>query len=149
SYYPSKDALVIELVRQATTMSSKSISSISEGDAPAAEVVKTISRMMCQMFAEAPMGIDYFMFMLQVGMSGFDVPQASGYSAQTPNPIETLAEIITRGQAEGSVVAGDPSQLSGLYWATIQGLCCCIIAGAPVTPEPRALSRILLKEEFL
>ncbi|MCL2827049.1 MAG: TetR/AcrR family transcriptional regulator, partial [Eggerthellaceae bacterium] len=76
SYYPSKDALVIELVRQATTMSSKSISSISEGDAPAAEVVKAISRMMCQMFTEAPMGIDYFMFMLQVGMSGLDVPQA-------------------------------------------------------------------------
>lgn len=149
SHYPSKEALIIELVRQATSISGKSIMELSQSDGVAVEKIKHITNMMCLMFTDAHIGIDYFMFTIQVGMSGFQVPEASLYSAETPNPVESLARIIMQGQAEGSIVHGDPFRLSVVYWAAIQGLCCYAITGMPVFPEPTILNRILLFEEML
>jgi hypothetical protein len=121
----------------------------SESDGTAAGKVKSIPNMMCQMFTAAPIGIDYFMFMAQVGMSDFKIPEASWYSTEIPNPVETLAQVIAHGQAEGSVVHGDPLQLSIVYWAVIQGLCYYAVTGMPVSPNFQILNRILLLEEFL
>jgi AcrR family transcriptional regulator len=149
SHYPSKDALIAELVRQATAISSKTILDILRNDSGAAEKIKTISSLMCRMFSDAPIGIDYFMFMAQVGVSGFKVPETSFYSEELPNPVESLARIIVQGQAEGSAVDGVPFQLAVFYWAVIQGLCCYSVTGMPVTPDPKMLNRILLKEIFL
>jgi AcrR family transcriptional regulator len=148
SHYPSKDALIAELVRQATTISSKSIMGIAGNDGDAAGKIKNISSGMCQMFSDAPIGIDYFMFMVQVGMSGFKVPEVSLYSAELPNPVESLARAIAQGQAEGSVVDGDSLQLAVIFWAVVQGLCCYSITGMAVAPDPKMLNRILLKEKI-
>ena len=149
SHYPSKDALIAELLRQATTISGKAIRDLAGSELPAAEKIRAISTMMCQMFTDAPIGIDYFMFMVQVGMSGFQVPDVSYYSTEHPNPAGSLAQIIVQGQSEGAVVPGDPMQLSIVYWAAIQGLCAYAITGMPISAEPQILNRILLKEKFL
>lgn len=149
NHYPSKDALIAELVGQATTLSGKSIMGFIENDTPAAEKIKKITKMMCQMFSESPNAIDYFMFMVQVYMSGFSIPEAAEYSPDIPNPIGSLAAILAQGQAEGSVVSGDTMQLSTVYWAAFQGLCCYAITGMPLLPDPKVLMRILLKESFL
>lgn len=149
SHYPSKDALIAELVRQATVASGKKIMSISLFDSTAATKVKKITAMMCQMFSEVSIGIDYFMFMIQVGMSGFQVPEMAQYSVELPSPVESLVSIITQGQSEGSVVNGDTLQLSTVYWAEFQGLCCYAITGRHILPNPQILNRILLKEGFI
>jgi len=146
SHYASKDALIAELIRQATTISGKTVLDFAEGGDGAAEKIQGITDMMCRMFTEAPIGIDYFMFMAQVGMSGLKLPEASLYSPEAPNPAESLAQVIAQGQAEGTVVCGDPMQLSIVYWAAIQGLCAYAITGMPILPEPEILSRIVLKE---
>ena len=143
SHHPSKDALVTELVQQAMTTSSEAILAFAESKDTVAEKIQKISHMMCQMFSEAPMGIDYFMFMVQVGLSGFQMPETP-----SPNPVESLAHIIVQGQAESVVVQGDPVQLSLIYWAAIQGLCCYAITGVPILPDATALNRILLKENI-
>jgi hypothetical protein len=57
---------------------------------------------------------------------------------------ELIAELIQ--QAEGSAVGGDPMQLAAVYWSAIQGLCCYIITGIPLSPSPEILSRIILKD---
>ena len=149
SHYPSKDALIAELVKQAIDISSQSIEGLSEYEMPASEKIKQMTQMMCLMFAQAFEAIDYFMFMIQVGMSGLPQSAASLYPEGSPNPAESLAKMLIQGQREGSVVAGDPDQLATTYWATIQGLCCYAITGMPVAPEPRILNRILLKENQL
>ena len=149
SHYPSKDALIIELIRQATTISGNTIMDFTESDGTAARKINGISCIMCQMFAETPIGIDYFMFMMQVGMSDFNVPETSWYSEELPNPVENLARILVQGQEEGFVVQGDPLQLAVAYWAAIQGLCCYAVTGIPVLTDPKMLNRILLKEDFL
>jgi len=149
SHYPSKDALIIELVRQAITISSEYVMSFAKKEGTAADKIKGITEMMCRMFSDAPIGIDYFMFMVQVGMSNQIPKDSLTFTDALPNPAEILAEIIMQGQIEGTVADGDPLQLSIIYWAAIQGLCGYAITGMPVSHEPKILNRILIKENYL
>ena len=149
SHYPSKDALIAELIKQAITISSEYVMNIAENEEAAATKIKSITKMMCEMFSMAPIGIDYFMFMAQVGMSGNMSQEIITFSDEMPNLAHILAGIIVQGQAENTVVGGDPFQLSIVYWVEIQGLCGYAITGMPLSPEPIMLNRILIKEEYL
>jgi AcrR family transcriptional regulator len=150
SHYWSKDALISELIRQATNISGRAIMEIAGSDDTAAAKIRRITNMMCGMLTgNSPEGIDYFMFMVQVGLNGFWLPEASKYSQECPSPLESLARVIVHGQAERSVTPGNQFKMSIVYWAAIQGLCCYAATGVPVSPEPKTLNRILLKEEYL
>jgi len=146
SHYTSKEALIIELLRQAVVTSGTKIKEIADGNNNAAAKIKQITAMMCEMLSDSNIGIDYFMFTIQAGMSDFQIPEDGLYTADMPNPVESLARIISEGQAEGSAVKGDPVQLAIVYWAAIQGLCCYIVTGIPFSPVPETLLRIILKE---
>jgi len=146
SHYTSKEALIIELLRQAVVTSGTKIKEIADGSNSAAAKIKQITAMMCEMLSDSNIGIDYFMFTIQAGMSDFQIPEDGLYTADMPNPVESLARIISEGQAEGSAVKGDPVQLAIVYWAAIQGLCCYIVTGIPFSPTPETLLRIILKE---
>jgi AcrR family transcriptional regulator len=145
SHYPSKEALIVELVRQATVIFGARIKEIADKDSSAAEKIRQITATMCETLSSDRIGINYFMFMIQAGMSDFQI-QDGLYTADTPNPVERLTRIISEGQAEGSAVNGDPVQLATVYWAAIQGLCCYNISGILFSPVPEILSRIILKE---
>jgi len=177
SHYGSKKALIGELIGQATGSSGRIIKEIAGSDDTAVEKIKRITGMMCGMFAgtdprsvetrvnyaksanrkgdtlagtgDASAGIDFFMLTVQAGMNGFRIPKASRYSDECPNPTESLARIIAQGQTEKSIAKGNPFQMSVVYWAAIQGLCCYAAAGWPVSPEPKILNKFLLKEEYL
>ncbi len=149
SHYSSKNALIGELIRQATSASSQNVMDWIGTEESVCEKVKTISRLMCGMFTEVRMGIDYFMFMQQVSMSGFEIPAEANYTKDMPNPVEAFAYALAQGQAEGSVVDGDPLQLSTAYWALVQGMCCYAIMGIPTVLLPETLNRIVLKERFI
>ena len=149
SHYPSKYALIEELVRQAATISGKTILEISERKEPAEQKIKSITNMMCRMFNDEPAGIENFMFMAQTGMCGYFTQNPMPYTDEMPNPLQSLAIIISHGQTEGTVVSGDAFGLALVYWAAIQGLCSYAIARMPVSPEPTPLNRILLKESYL
>lgn len=149
SHYPSKDALIAELARQASEISGLTMRDIAGGEGAAAEKIRQTTSMMCEMLTSGHMGIEYFMFMAQMGMSGFQAPGTERAAHDARSPVESLAAIITQGQAEGSVVAGDPVQLAIVYWAAVQGMCCYAVTGMPLWPEPGMLSRILLRESFL
>jgi len=149
SHYPSKEALVSELLRQAAVISGTRIKEIADMDGSAAAKIKRISAMMCEMLTSSNIGIDYFMFTIQAGMSGFQMPAAALYTADMPNPVESLARIIKEGQSEGSAANGDPIQLATVYWAAVQGLCCYAITGIPLSLNPGLLSRIILNRRFL
>ena len=150
SYYRSKDALIKELIRQATGISGRTIMEIAGSDGTAVIKIKRITETMCGMFTgTSSIGIDYFMFMVQVGLNGFWLPEASQLSKEFPSPIESLARVIAQGQKERSVIPGNQLNMSVVYWAAIQGLCCYAATGMTVSPEPKTLNRILLKERYL
>ena len=145
-HYKSKEELIAELIQQAVVISGKSIKEIAERDSSAAVKIKQITAMMCEMLSNNYIGIDYFMFIIQVSMSDYKIPETGLFTADMPNPIESLTRIIYQGQAEGSAVNGDPMQLAAVYWSAIQGLCCFAITGIPLSPDPEILSRIILKD---
>lgn len=149
NHFPSKEALITELVRQATVTSTQNFKEATNYNEPVSVKIQRVSSMMCQMFSDQPIGIDCFIFMVQVGMSNFPVSETARYTEDLPNPIDSLAHIITQGQIEGSVVNGNALQLSIIYWAAFQGLCCYAITGMPLSLDPKMLSRVLLKENYL
>jgi hypothetical protein len=87
------------------------------------------------------------MFMLQVRVSSYSVPEAVWYSGDVRDPVMTFAEILAQGQMENKVVSGDPYKLSFVYWATIQGL--CSYQGARMLPDLEAfiINRLILRED--
>jgi len=149
SHYPSKEALISALMLQGVTISSQAIAQAAGSEGRAVEKLRQITDMMCRMFSEASIGIDYFMFVVQAMANGFPVPETARYSPERPPPMESLARIIVQGQNEGAFVQGDPLELSIHYWAAIQGLCCYAIAYMPVSPNPKMLNRIVMKERYV
>jgi AcrR family transcriptional regulator len=149
NHYPTKDALITEYVKRAAETSGYFIKAVADSGASAFVKINQVSAVMHEMIATQSPGVDFFMFMIQVNMSGFPVPEAVGYSKKLPDPLDSMARIIAQGQGEGSCVQGEPRQLSVAYWALIQGLCCYAISGETGMAESRMLSRVLLKEEYL
>ncbi|MDR2942606.1 MAG: TetR/AcrR family transcriptional regulator [Treponema sp.] len=147
SHYPSKEALISELMRQAAVNAGTSVKKIADGDNSADVKIKQITAMMCEMLSSSQIGIDYVMFTIQAGMSGFLMPEAGLYTADNPHPVESLARIIASAQAEGSAAKGDPVQLALVFWAAVEGLCCFAVTGIMLPPVFETLSRIILKEE--
>ena len=146
NHYPSKEALIAELLRQAITISALGIKDVAMTENIAALKIEKIADMICEMLTtDDHPGTHYFMFMIQVGLGNFPMQEAA-YSAALPNPIESLAQIIIAGQADGTVVNGDPIQLAILFWATIQGLCCYVMSGMSIPICSKAIANILLKE---
>lgn len=149
NHYKSKEELIIELAKSANMISSSNIKAFAMTKDTALNKIKQITMMMCGMLDSHHFGINSFIFMTQVGMSGFILPPEAGYSSEFPNPIESFAKIIKQGQNEKTVVDGDATQLSIAYWAAIQGLCFYYAVGMESAVTPRMLNRILLKEDFL
>jgi len=147
SHYPSKEALIIELLKQAAVHAGGIVKKIADGEGSAAEKVKQLTAMMCKMLSSNHIGIDYVMFTIQVGMSGFPVSEVELYTADNPHPVASLARIISECQAEGLAVKGDPVQIAFVFWAAVEGLCCFAITGIPLPPVFETLSRIILKGE--
>ena len=148
NHYPSKGALIAELIRQAAQISAGTIKDFSESNLSAGEIIRQISFMMCEMLTTSYHGgIEFFMFMIQAGMSGFRLEQPL-YDEKNPDPNVAFANVIAAGQREGTVVDGDPVQLNMIFWAAIQGLCCYVMTGMELPITPKVLSRILLKEKY-
>jgi hypothetical protein len=61
-------------------------------------------------------------------------------------PFMILQNLVSKGQAEGTVKAGGPMQLAQLYWAAFHGLCLYkITMRGFMPPQPEQLDGILLK----
>ncbi|MCL2280157.1 MAG: TetR/AcrR family transcriptional regulator [Oscillospiraceae bacterium] len=149
NHYPSKEALIGELLSQAVTISGETLRQFAESEGSALSKIKQITSVMCDMFSENNRGIDNFMFMAQVGMSGFLSDKPVYNTPNAPNPLGSLVKIIAIGQHEGFVVSGDPTELAFTYWAAIQGICCYKIMGMSIAANSVMLMRILLKENCL
>ena len=149
NHYPSKEALIAELAQEAAMASRQNLNEIAQSDKVASEKIKRITTLMCDMLSSKEnRGADYFMFMAQVGLSGFLTQKRDALTL--PHSTEILAKIIAAGQAEGSIVEGDSLQLAITYWATIQGLGQqMVMAGSGLQVEAKMLLRILLKNSEL
>lgn len=122
-YYPSKDAIFTDLIddaldkiiEAATAVRSMPLSARDKVLVALRELLRTIRtserfRQTCRLIAQA--------------RNSKAIPEAAQALLEEKGdvPYEIIAEVMAAGQREDSVVAGDPRQLSALFWAGVNGL---------------------------
>lgn len=119
-YFPSKEALYVELARmglQGTQMVQPSYS----GDNPLSFFEKFLGMLFFNM-KEQPQISKIFVFMAQTIRSE-GVPKEAKELACSVDSIEQSAGLIEAGQALGVIREGNPLSLSNLFWCSVQGVC--------------------------
>ncbi len=122
-YYPSKEAIYLDMINEALEKTNQAAVYVRDMDATAKEKIlfslcelfKTIEqsdpfRQTCRLIAQAA----------NSGELPEDAQDAIIKKRQIPYRI--MAEVFRQGQKEGSVVEGDPDELSTLYWTSVNGL---------------------------
>jgi AcrR family transcriptional regulator len=122
-YYPSKEAIYIDLVGDSIEKINETARFVREMNKSYGEKImyalrilfKTIEtsyrfRQTCRMIAQATYQAD----ISEEAQSQLDKKRDIAY--------RIMAEIFRKGQIEGSVVSGDPMELSILFWTSVNGL---------------------------
>jgi AcrR family transcriptional regulator len=147
-YYASKEELFSALVHMAIQGAGEALEAFKEDTLDAAEQIKKISCMVCGVLQRENKTAYYFLLLIQAGLAGAFPHETGGNMRNAFDvgaPFAILQNIIRTGQAQGTVKAGDPWQLSQLYWAAFQGLCLYkITMRSFLPPAPEQLSGILL-----
>lgn len=122
-YYPSKEAIYLDMINDALDKTNQAAVSVRDMDATAKEKIlfslrelfKTIEqsdrfRQTCRLIAQAT--------------NSAELPEDAqdAIIKKREVPYRIMAEVFRQGQKEGSVVDGDPDELSTLYWTSVNGL---------------------------
>ncbi len=148
-YYPSKEAVYIDLVDDALERINDTARFVREMNKTNGEKVmyalkilfKTIEtsprfRQTCRMIAQAT----YQAEISEEAQSQLDKKRDVAY--------RIMAEIFRRGQLEGTVVDGDPMELSILFWTSVNGLSIYYATRdiASMLPDYRLVAPMFLKQ---
>jgi AcrR family transcriptional regulator len=122
-YYPSKEAIYFDMINDALEKTNQAAADVLDMDATAKEKIlfslrelfKTIEesdrfRQTCRLIAQAT--------------NSAELPEDAqdAIIKKREIPYRIMAEVFRQGQREGSVVDGDPDELSTLYWTSVNGL---------------------------
>lgn len=122
-YYPSKEAIYLDMINDALDKTNQAAAYVRDMDATAKEKIlfslrelfKTIEqsdrfRQTCRLIAQAT--------------NSAELPEDTQVAIikKRELPYRIMAEVFRQGQEEGSVVDGDPEELSTLYWTSVNGL---------------------------
>lgn len=118
-YFESKEALYEELVGFGVEGPMAMMEGGAEGDALA--FFEGAAESILAFLREDPFMADMFVLMGNALLDEAIPPRAkemlAGFDVNTPT-----AEVVRRGQREGTIRAGDPTALSIAFWAAIQGI---------------------------
>ncbi len=118
-YFESKEALYEELVGFGVEGPMAMMEGGAEGDALA--FFEEAAESILAFLREDPFMADMFVLMGNALLDEAIPPRAkemlAGFDVNTPT-----AEVVRRGQREGTIRAGDPTALSIAFWAAIQGI---------------------------
>ena len=149
-YYPSKEAIYMDLVRDALDMTIQAAQGVRDMHVSAREKIEYALRELISVIGRS----DRF-------------TQTCSLNAQTPHvlaltqeevaeirekkqaPYRIVAEIMREGQREGSVVEGDADALALLFWSSINGLAIYRVSHVYDGPMPdyRLLASMFLKND--
>ena len=146
-YYPSKEAIYIDLVRDALDKTIEASEGLHTLDAPARQKIEIALKELLhtieisERFAQTCCLIAQMADIVQPG------EEKTLIEEKRSAPYRVVADIMRQGQREGSVVAGDPDALALLFWSNINGLAIYRIAHAYAGPMPddRLLAAMFLK----
>jgi AcrR family transcriptional regulator len=147
-YYPSKEAIFIDLVEDAVDKLNEACLYAVALDTPSDEKIR---RMLTEIFKTIE-GSDRFRqtCCLIAQSENLDLlPDQARRRLEEKRelPYSAMASIMKQGQAEGNIVEGDPHDLAVLFWTSINGLAIyqATRSNAGPLPDSRLLSAMFLK----
>jgi TetR/AcrR family transcriptional regulator len=147
-YYPSKEAIYLDLVREALDITIRAAESVRDMKTTAREkieyslreLVSTIGRsdrftQTCSLNAQIP------------SVLALTEEERAEIRDKKQAPYRIVADIMRQGQREGSVVDGDADSLAMLFWSCINGLAIYRVMYAYDGPLPdfRVIAAMFLK----
>ena len=147
-YYPSKEAIYIDLVGNALEKMSEAAAYVRDMDASANEKILFALRELFQTIQTSDHFRQTSRLISQAASATEILPEEQAMlDEKRERPYATMAEVFRAGQAEGSVVAGDPHALAILFFVSVNGLCVYYAARKePYTlPDYRLLAALFLK----
>lgn len=151
-YYPSKEAIYLDMIDDALEKTNQAAAHVRDMEAPAKEKIlfslrelfKTIEqsdrfRQTCRLIAQAT--------------NSAELPEDAqdAIIKKREIPYRIMSEVFRQGQREGSVVDGDPDELSTLYWTSVNGLSIyfATIKKISSVPDYRLLAAMFLKGDLI
>jgi AcrR family transcriptional regulator len=147
-YYASKEDLFSALVNMAVQKANEALEGIGQEELSAADKISKISQMVCGVLQRENKTAYFFLLLVQAGLAAM-YPENQLYglpaSGDMGVPFRFMQNLISTGQAQGTVKAGDTLQLTLLYWAAFHGLCLYkITMRGFIAPEAAQMDSILL-----
>lgn len=148
-YYPSKEAIYIDLIHDALDKTNEAAISVRDSDQSAEEKIlfslrelfKTIEqsdrfRQTCRLIAQA------------TNASELSEEVQEQILKKRELPYQIMSEIFRHGQAEGTIIDAMPDDLAKLFWTSINGLSIYYAAQKKIDslPDYRLLAGMFLKK---
>lgn len=151
-YFKNKEEIFTELVAYSYGRMKEAALGLEEMKAPADEKLKmALSRLLSNMKDKENNARQYLFTNIAAASSA--IPDEAEAIIRQTRPVLylSLEKIMIQGQQEGSLLAGDASQMAALFWATINGLAVqAALHDAHWNPPPaQYILRMFLKEPLL
>lgn len=122
-YYPSKDAIYVDLIDEALDKLMDASMFVRDMDGTAEEKIRFALKELIQTIKTNDRFVQTTRFIAQA-INSTAIPDEARKLLDEKHgiPYQIMAQVMEAGQAEGSVIEGDPQALATLFWATITGL---------------------------
>ncbi len=142
-YFNAKDDIYIELTRRATSSATRFLLEMDGLPLEPAEKLREIACGSLKMIDEEEENAYYFYLMVQATVSNTGLAEVNELLQRFTVPMEVVTRTIAQGQAMGLFIAGNPVEHALAFWAAIQGLAACKVAGMGSMPDGNLLVRML------
>jgi AcrR family transcriptional regulator len=146
NYFASKEEVFSAILEEATAQSSENFEKLRHSPLPAADKISLLSERMIQHIQEETDTAYVLVLNFRMGEEeGMSNLFTQSYGSL---PTVVLGEIISQGQAEGTVMPGDPILLADYYWTVVHSLAVMkLVHKNPDVIPAKWLTRILLLDK--
>lgn len=122
-YFPSKDDILIELIRGAFEKMNHAVSMLESMTDPPKEIISFAIRELLKTIEQSEHYARMVMLIAQAGMSD-SAPQAVRdiLQEESNKPYIAIRKILKRGQEVGTIKKFDPTEQSMMFWIAMKGL---------------------------
>lgn len=143
-YFPSKEDLYLELIKNALSSGSSSVQAVDALPLSPMEKLELLTSTILKALSTEEEAAYMFLMMTQVTVSDAVSPEIMELFADFVIPSNLVAKNIAEAQKLGLARAGDPMQIAIVYWAAVNGLAASQAANVEFTmPDAEYLIRLV------
>ena len=148
-YYPSKEAIYLDLVREALDMTIRAAEGVRDMKATAREKIEySLRELVCTIGRSARFTQTCSLNAQIPSVLALTEEERAEISDKKQAPYRIVADIMRQGQREGSVVDGEANTLAILFWSCVNGLAIYRVTHAYDGPLPdyHTIAAMFLKD---